>query len=77
MNDKAVIAKEEVNQLLSPSVLQRKMINVTDSTLLDNKIKNHFEDDSRCVLRNMEEHLLIVSGLGRVALTSTSSAIRC
>ena len=33
------------------------MINVTDSTLLD-KIKNHFEDDSRCMLRNMEEHLL-------------------
>ena len=57
MNDKAVIAKEEVNQLLSPSVVQRNMINVTDSTLLD-KIKNHFEDDSRCVLWNMEEHLL-------------------
>ena len=34
------------------------MINVTDSTLLDNKIKNHFEADSRCMLRNMEEHLL-------------------
>ena len=33
------------------------MINVTDSTLLD-KIKNHFEDDSRSMLRNMEEHLL-------------------
>ena len=57
MNDKVVIAKEEVNPLLSPSILQRNMINVTDSTLLD-KIKNNFEDDSRCVLRNMEEHLL-------------------
>ena len=57
MNDKVVIAKEEVNPSLSPSILQRKMINVTDSTLLD-KIKNHFEDNSRCVLRNMEEHLL-------------------
>ena len=57
MNDKVVIAKEEVNPLLSPSILQRNMINVTDSTLLD-KIKNHFEDNSRCVLRNMEEHLL-------------------
>ena len=57
MNDKVVIAEEEVNPSLSPSILQRKMINVTDSTLLD-KIKNHFEDNSRCVLRNMEEHLL-------------------
>ena len=57
MNDKVVIAKEEVNPLLSPSILQRNMINVTDSPLLD-KIKNHFEDNSRCVLRNMEEHLL-------------------
>ena len=59
MNDKVVIAKEEeVNLLLFPSILQWNMIIMTtDSTLLG-KIKNRFEADSRCMLRNIKEHLL-------------------
>ena len=55
-NEKAEIAKEKVNPL-SLGVLQRNMINVTDHIVIG-KIKNRFEADSRCVLQNIEEHLL-------------------
>ena len=57
MNDKVVIAKEEVVDPVSPSILQWNMIDMTDSTLLG-KIKNRFEADSRCMLEIIKEHLL-------------------